>query len=207
MAHNGKLLRSYDAELSVLPVQRPYPPLWYASSNSATAEWAGRNSVNFVGRWNKGTVADTVRAYWKSWEEHRLSGDRLNSHVEEPRVGISGSVVIAASQEQAHDIFGRANELFAEQVLHLWHANDDHRLDEAFATGPQLATDAACVGTAEQVRDQVVHQVETAGVNYFEMLMFFGDMTFDEATFGLTAFTETVAPSVREAARRAGARR
>jgi alkanesulfonate monooxygenase SsuD/methylene tetrahydromethanopterin reductase-like flavin-dependent oxidoreductase (luciferase family) len=41
LRHTGTLLRDYDVELSVGPVQRPHPPLWYASSNTATDEWAG----------------------------------------------------------------------------------------------------------------------------------------------------------------------
>src|SRR3984885_2119495 len=36
MTHTGTLLRDYDVELSVGPVQRPPPPLWYASANTAT---------------------------------------------------------------------------------------------------------------------------------------------------------------------------
>src|SRR4051812_8210573 len=52
MRHRGPLLRSYDAELSVRPLQRPYPPLWYPSSNTASAEWAGHHAINFIGRWN-----------------------------------------------------------------------------------------------------------------------------------------------------------
>ncbi|MGP4014722.1 LLM class flavin-dependent oxidoreductase [Saccharopolyspora sp. 5N708] len=206
MRHEGQLLRSYDAELSVLPVQRPYPPLWYASSNSATAQWAGRNAINFVGRWNGGTIADTLRTYWDAWEAHRLAEDRLGGHVTAPRAGISGSVVIASSEERARDIFGRANDMFCERITHLWHRNGDHRFDRAFATEPALASGAACVGTADSVRDQVVHQVETSGANYFEMSAFFGDMTFDEALHSLRAFTDQVAPAVRTAAAKSGAR-
>lgn len=196
MRHDGTLLRSYDAEMSVRPVQRPYPPLWYASSNAATAEWAGRHAVNFVGRWNNGTITDTVETYWAAWQAHRDEPDRLNAHVAEPRVGIAGSVVIADSDEQAIDIFGRANDLFCERLTHLWHENDDHRLDSAFATNTTLANGAACVGTAATVRDQVVHQIETSGANYFEMSVFFGDMTLADAQHTLRAFTEHVTPAL-----------
>ena len=49
MRHEGTLIPSVDAELSIRPVQLPHPPLWYASSNTATAEWAGGAGINFVG--------------------------------------------------------------------------------------------------------------------------------------------------------------
>jgi alkanesulfonate monooxygenase SsuD/methylene tetrahydromethanopterin reductase-like flavin-dependent oxidoreductase (luciferase family) len=68
MTHTGTLLRDYDVELSVGPVQQPHPPLWYASSNTRTAEWAGANHVNFVGRWNGGAFVPAAQAYWRAWE-------------------------------------------------------------------------------------------------------------------------------------------
>ncbi|HET6504529.1 MAG TPA: LLM class flavin-dependent oxidoreductase [Amycolatopsis sp.] len=201
--HEGRLLRSYDAELSVLPVQRPYPPLWYASGSAGTAEWAGRHAINFVTRWNGGAVVETVRTYRDAWERHRHEDGRLNGHVAVPRVGVAGSVVIAPSEEQARDIFGHANDLFCARVTHLWHRHGDHRVDTVFATDAALANGTAYVGTVETVRDLLVHQVESSGVNYFEMSVFFGDMTFDEALFSLRAFARQVAPAMSAARRRA----
>jgi alkanesulfonate monooxygenase SsuD/methylene tetrahydromethanopterin reductase-like flavin-dependent oxidoreductase (luciferase family) len=199
MTHEGTLLPSYDAELSVLPVQRPYPPLWYASSNTATAEWAGRNAVNFVGRWNDGAITPAVRAYRDAWRRHRSDADRLNAHVPSPRVGLAASVVIASSDEHARDVYGRANDLFCERVTHLWHAHDDHRLDKPFTTATTLANGAAWVGSVSTVRDTVVHQVETSGVNYVELSAFFGDLSEAEATATLRTFMTEIAPAASAA--------
>lgn len=197
MRHDGVLLRSYDADLSVLPVQRPYPPLWYASSNAASAEWAGHNGINFVGRWNGGAITRTVRTYWDAWESNRHAEGRLNAHVASPRVGLATSLVIAPSDEQALDLFGHANDLFCDRVTHLWHRNGDHHVGRAFATDSVLTNGAACVGSVTSVRDQVLHQIETSGVNYLEMSLFFGDMTYDEAMRTLTAVAEDIMPAAR----------
>ncbi|HKN97843.1 MAG TPA: LLM class flavin-dependent oxidoreductase [Pseudonocardiaceae bacterium] len=191
--------RLAEHHLSVLPVQRPYPPLWYASSNTASAQWAGANAVNFVGRWNGGAITDAVRAYRDAWADHRDDPDRLNPHVTEPRVGIAAGLVIAGSDEQARDVYGRANDLFCERLTHLWHQHDDHRVDRAFATETTLANGAAWVGTADTVRDVVVHQVGTSGVNYVELSVFFGDLTPDQAGHSLRAFVDRVAPAARQA--------
>lgn len=204
MRHDGKLLRSYDAELSVLPVQRPYPPLWYASGNTASAEWAGRNAVNFVGRWNNGAIAGAARIYWNAWESHREDGDRLNPGSRVPRMGLSASVVVAPSDQQAQEIFGRANDLHCDRLTYLWRANGNHQMHRMFSTESKLAAGTACVGSAESVRDQIVHQVETADVNYFQSQMYFGDMTYDQAQYSLRMFMDEVAPAVKQAAQRAG---
>jgi alkanesulfonate monooxygenase SsuD/methylene tetrahydromethanopterin reductase-like flavin-dependent oxidoreductase (luciferase family) len=188
-----------EHRMSVPPVQRPYPPLWYASSNTASAQWAGANAVNFVGRWNGGAVTEAVRAYRDAWADHRDDADRLNPHVTEPRVGIAAGLLIADSDEQARDVYGRANDLFCERLTHLWHEHDDHRVDRAFATETTLASGAAWVGTADTVRDVAVHQIGTSGVNYLELSVFFGDLTERQAGHSLRTFVEQVAPAVRQA--------
>jgi alkanesulfonate monooxygenase SsuD/methylene tetrahydromethanopterin reductase-like flavin-dependent oxidoreductase (luciferase family) len=206
MRHDGELLRSYDAELSLLPVQRPYPPLWYASSNAASAEWAGCNGVNFVGRWNNGGMVETAQTYWNAWETHRDDDDRLNPHAGVPRVGLAAAVVIARTRQQAQDLFGRANDMYCDHVTYLWRAHGQEATDSPFSTENRLASGTACVGTAESVRDQIVHQVESAEVNYFQSQLYFGDMTYDEAQYSLREFVEQVAPAARRAAERAGRR-
>lgn len=200
MRHRGALLRSYDAELSVRPLQRPYPPLWYPSSNTDSAEWAGHNAIHFVGRWNGGTFADAVKHYWAAWDRARGDHDRLNAHVEHPNVGLASTVVIAPTDAEAEEIFLRAHEMYGRRLLKLWHDHDDHKYDAMADSERALRAGAACVGSPESVRDMVVHQVVATGVNYLETQLFFGDMTFAEARRSLRAFADVVMPAVRAAA-------
>lgn len=206
MTHQGTLLRDYDAALSVLPVQDPYPQLWYASGSAATAEWAAANGINFVTRWEGGAVAEVGTAFWTAWEENRTAADRLNPIAGQPRFGISGPVVIAGSQAEAEDAFGRANELHEERILQLWHEKGDHRLDGKFSTEPLLAKGNGIIGTADSVRDEIVAQVETSGVNYLELKIIFGDISLDSAVATARTITEHVAPAARAAADRAAQR-
>jgi len=61
--HRGTLLRDYDATLSVLPRQRPYPPLWYASSNTKTARGPASTGSNFVAG-ERRHAGGAVEEYW-----------------------------------------------------------------------------------------------------------------------------------------------
>lgn len=201
MKHTGTLLRDYDAQLSILPFQKPYPQLWYASGNAASAEWAGSNAINFVGRWENGAMVDLAETYWAAWEKHLNGPGRLNPHVEEPRLGISGPVVIGESEAQALDMFHRAHDLHEQRILHLWHENDDHRLDGAFSGERLLAAGNAVVGTLESVRDQLVSQVETSGINYLEMKLLFGDIPVGHAARTAYSVMTSIAPAARAAAR------
>jgi alkanesulfonate monooxygenase SsuD/methylene tetrahydromethanopterin reductase-like flavin-dependent oxidoreductase (luciferase family) len=191
--HTGVLIPSVDAELSVRPVQQPHPPLWYASSNVATARWAGTNNVNFVGRWNAGGFTDAARTYWAAWRRRPATGPV-------PRLGVAAHIYIAETDELALERFRKANDVFARQLTKLWHDHDDHRGDGLYDTGNTLARGNSVVGSTETVRDTLIEQVRQAPTNYLEATLAFGDLTLDEALANLAAYADVVMPAVRAAA-------
>ena len=206
MRHTGTLLRDYDVELSVGPVQRPHPPLWYASSNTATAEWAGANGVNFVGRWNGGGFIPAARAYLDAWRL-RADASAVAASVTggtprtaaTPRIGTAAHVYIGPTDHEAVERFRKANDVFARQLLKLWHDHGNYGADHFYDTDKTMANGNALVGSAETVAAKLAAQVSQAPVNYFEATLAFGDLTPGEATANLSAFAETVMPAVRAA--------
>jgi alkanesulfonate monooxygenase SsuD/methylene tetrahydromethanopterin reductase-like flavin-dependent oxidoreductase (luciferase family) len=198
LTHRGVLLRDYDVELSVGPVQRPHPPLWYASSNTRSAEWAAASNVNFVGRWNGGSFAPAAQAYWQTWQD-RQEGPAARPA---PRVGIAAHVYIGATDADAVERYRKAGAVHFEHLLSLWHKNGNHAFDFMADLDAGMKSGGALVGSAQTVRDQLTEQVGQAPVNYFEATLAFGDLTPEEAHANLTAFAETVMPAVREAAAR-----
>jgi alkanesulfonate monooxygenase SsuD/methylene tetrahydromethanopterin reductase-like flavin-dependent oxidoreductase (luciferase family) len=193
MVHRGERLRDYDVELSVRPVQQPHPPLWYASSNTNSAEWAGWKGINFVGRWNAGSFVSAAETFWNAWEAGQ------QPHGGTPRVGMAATVYIGATDAEALDRYRKANDVFVRQLAKLWHDHDDHRVDAQFDTDAGLRRGGALVGSPETVRDLLLEQVERADINYFETTLAFGDLTAAESVANLEAFTEVVVPAVRAA--------
>ena len=194
MVHRGGRLRDYDVELSVRPVQQPHPPLWYASSNTDSAEWAGHRGINFVGRWNDGAFVPAARTYWDAWENGPDPRGRA------PRVGLAATVYIGATDAQALDRYHQANDVFVREIAKLWHDHGDHRVDAQFDTDAGLRRGVALVGSAGTVRDLLLDQVERADINYFEATLAYGDLTAAEGAANLQAFTEVVVPAARSAA-------
>jgi alkanesulfonate monooxygenase SsuD/methylene tetrahydromethanopterin reductase-like flavin-dependent oxidoreductase (luciferase family) len=210
MTHTGTLLRDYDVQLSVGPVQRPHPPLWYASASTATAEWAGASAVNLVGRWNAGAFVPAARAYLKAWQARpdAASPDAASPDTASPDaastappcLGVAAHVYIGATDTGAVERFRKANDVFARQLLKLWHDHGNHSYDAFYDTDQTMAAGNSLVGTAETVRDRLIEQVRQAPLNYFEATLAFGDLTAAEAAANLMAFAEIVMPAVREAA-------
>lgn len=196
LTHRGVLLRDYDVELSVGPVQRPHPPLWYASSNTRSAEWAGANNVNFVGRWSGGSFAPAAQAYWQAWQDNS-DGQAPRP---QPRVGVAAHVCIGATDSDAVERFRKAGAIHYEHLLSLWHKNGNHAFDFMADLEAGMKSGGALVGSAQTVRDLLTDQVRQAPVNYFEATLAFGDLSPEEARTNLAAFAETVMPAVREAA-------
>jgi alkanesulfonate monooxygenase SsuD/methylene tetrahydromethanopterin reductase-like flavin-dependent oxidoreductase (luciferase family) len=195
LRHTGTVLRDYDAELSVGPVQKPHPPLWYASSNTASAEWAGANNINFVGRWNGGAFPAAAATYWDAW---RARPDAASAPP--PRIGTAASIYIGETDAAAVERFRKANDVFSRQLTKLWHDHGNYQFDAMFDTDRTLANGNSVAGSAHTVRDRLIEHVRQAPVNYLEATLAFGDLTPDEARANLAAFAETVMPAVREEA-------
>lgn len=193
MAHRGTLLRDMDADLAVHCVQRPHPPLWYASSNTRTAGWAGANAVNFVGRWNGGAMVPAVETF-------RGALPSADPGRPAPRIGVQATVYIADTDAEARARYRAAQEVFAKQLTHLWHQHGDHRVDAMADPDAGLQSGTALVGTAATVRDALLEQLGRAPMNYVEALLWFGDLSSAEATANLRAFASEVAPAIRERA-------
>jgi alkanesulfonate monooxygenase SsuD/methylene tetrahydromethanopterin reductase-like flavin-dependent oxidoreductase (luciferase family) len=201
LTHRGTLLRDYDVELSVGPVQHPHPPLWYASSNTNSAEWAAANDVSFVGRWNGGSFGAAAEAYWRAWQDHRATAAAGSAPVP-PRVGFAATVYIGSSDGAAIERYQVAAALHYQHLLSLWHKHGNHAFDGMADLQAGINAGTALVGSAETVRDLLVEQVAQAPVNYVEATLAFGDLTPGEAHANLAAYADVVMPAAREAAER-----
>jgi alkanesulfonate monooxygenase SsuD/methylene tetrahydromethanopterin reductase-like flavin-dependent oxidoreductase (luciferase family) len=200
LTHRGTLLRDYDVELSVGPVQRPHPPLWYASSNTSSAEWAAANDVSFVGRWNGGSFAAAAESYWQVWEDQQATRAAESAVPAPPRVGFAATVCIGSSDAAALDRYQAAASLHYRHLLSLWHKHGNHAFDGMADLPAGMSRGNALVGSAETVRDLLVEQITQAPVNYFEATLAFGDLTPEEAHANLAAFADVVMPAARAAA-------
>jgi alkanesulfonate monooxygenase SsuD/methylene tetrahydromethanopterin reductase-like flavin-dependent oxidoreductase (luciferase family) len=188
-----------EIELPVVPVQRPYPPLWAAGS----VEAAGRNGLNVVS--GMPVTAEMRRRYDELWAETRRSPNHLNPHVDEPLVGSSQFVCIADTDQDARRTGERALGVLARFLARSIGREPPHLQDPDRPEPPtplvkaiqSRAPGVLLCGTAETVRDHYVRYAAEGGANYIVVNVPFGDMSHAEAERTLDAFIAEVMPAVR----------
>jgi alkanesulfonate monooxygenase SsuD/methylene tetrahydromethanopterin reductase-like flavin-dependent oxidoreductase (luciferase family) len=191
-AYAGRFYTIPDAPLDLRPVQKPYPPLWYAGG----VDFAGRHRLNFLGR-----TAEDVERYWRVLDEHRADPDLLNPGVDVPLAGITKHVVIRRTYAEALSLARRAWPVFQRN----WgatslrmpngrvaRANED--FDSVLAENARLL-----IGTPRMVAEYVEQCLERLADRpsfYFAPAFHWGDLTPAESLESMQLFVEAVAGQV-----------
>lgn len=189
-AYQGRFYSIPDAPLDVLPIQKPYPPLWYAGG----VEFAGRHHLNFLGR-----TPDDVDRYWALADEHQAEADLLNPGDTPPIAGITRHVVIRPTLGEAMALARRAWPVFQRN----WgatslrmpggrtaRANED--FDAVLAQHTRLL-----IGTPPMVSeflDSCLRRLGDRPSFYFAPAFQWGDLSFDESLESMRLFAEAVVP-------------
>jgi alkanesulfonate monooxygenase SsuD/methylene tetrahydromethanopterin reductase-like flavin-dependent oxidoreductase (luciferase family) len=177
VAYQGGFYAIPDAPLDLLPVQKPYPPLWYAGG----AEFAGRHGLNFLSR-----TPDDVDRYWSLVDEQNHST---------PLAGITKHVVIRSTLEEAMALARRAWPVFQ----HNWYAtplsggrigqtNED--FDVVLAQNTRLL-----IGTPQMIADFIEHCLQRLADRpsfYFAPAFQWGDLSFEESLESMRLFADEV---------------
>jgi alkanesulfonate monooxygenase SsuD/methylene tetrahydromethanopterin reductase-like flavin-dependent oxidoreductase (luciferase family) len=197
-----------EAEVSLEPLQKPYPPLWYPGN----VDFAARRGLNFIS--NRITPALRER-YDELWEESRDDPDRLNPHVTEPKIGSSQFLCIADTDEEAKRIAERSLGYLGGMIRKSDGKVPPHLQDvsgpAAYAPSknidyPGQEGHKLIFGSPETVRDYYVQYAAEGNANYMVLNLPFGDMSIDEANRTLDLFISEVLPAVRAVTEPAPAR-
>src|SRR6185295_690457 len=171
----GKHYAYRDVELHNKPVQSPWPPLWFPSSNRESIEFTARHGYHtaFLGK-----AADAkahFARYRELWEQHRNDPGRHNAHVARPFLAKTQHLVIAESEAEAALLGLEAHNKWASRIHHLVHkvGRPEHHKTDPFApdTVQPLVT-----GTPRTVLEKVQAMLEQTTANYLLCIFSFGDL-------------------------------
>jgi alkanesulfonate monooxygenase SsuD/methylene tetrahydromethanopterin reductase-like flavin-dependent oxidoreductase (luciferase family) len=195
LTFDGKHYQYEDAELHVKPFQRPYPPLWFPSSNRDSIEFTARHGYHTA---ILATLADCkprFDEYREIWERHRNDPDRHNGHVASPFLAKTQHMVIADTDAEAEKIGLAAFETWKGHMRHLtrkYGRPDSHKIDPYAEDSLQRLVTGAPRTVLEKVQDVV----RVTGMNYLLCIFSFGDIAPEQALHSLELFSREVMPQL-----------
>jgi len=186
--HAGEYYRFDRVPMTLRPVQRPHPPLWYGVGSPDSIRWCARNGVNAVTRAMGEDVRRFTELYRAEW---------TGSEAEMPLLGVNRHIVVADSDAEAKALARPAYARWRRNMAKLWEergsgfplaAQLPELWDEAEAMGH------CCAGSPRTVRDIVAREA-ASGVTYFVSGFYFGDLPLDAVKRSAELFAAEVMPA------------
>lgn len=192
----GKRYQYRDAELHVKPWQRPYPPLWFPSSNRESIEFTARHGYHTALIAKLADCKPLFDQYREIWERHKNDPGRHNAHVASPFLAKTQHIVIADNDAEAEKVGLQAFETWKGHMHHLTRKNgrpDVHKIDPyAEDSAQRLVT-----GTPRTVLEKLQEVVRVTGMNYLLCIFSFGDIAPEHAIRSLQLFAKEVMPKLK----------
>jgi len=194
--HQGKYFTYSELELYIKPQQRPYPPLWFPSSD--------RNSIDFTARHGYNTVLNTTSAeagrlyeqYREAWTRHRSDPGRHNAHVRAPKLGKSQHVFVADTDAEAERAGSAAYRVWSEHLTYLTRKLGQPDLLNVSPASPAAVT-RLVAGAPKTVAEELAGVVRESGINYLMLVFSFGDLKPEPAMRSIELFATEVMPDLR----------
>jgi len=195
LTYKGEHYRYDNVPMELIPAQRPYPPLWYATSNADSVAWAAAQGMHLVGLGPAEAFRPFVDTYRSVWPQHRNDPHRLNGHVGAPRIGINRQIVVADTDEEAEAIVRAAHPRWAASFIKLWAEHGDSSHAQRANLEDALRHETILCGSPARVRAQVARLIETTGVDYVIGSFAWGELTLTQSLRSLRLFAGHVMPS------------
>lgn len=204
LTHRGKHYRFDDVPMELRPLQQPNPPFWYGVTSPESVSFAARHGMHMVGLGPIPMVKGMATQYREELSRVRggsqdLNPQDLNPTAREPIVGAIRHAYIAADESEIETVAAPAYRAYYNNITKLWR---DFRTLPAYGFTPDIniaaKADAALVGTANQVRDQVARFFEGSGCNYLVLSFAWGNLSDDHAMRSLERFATRVMPEFAE---------
>ena len=192
----GKVFQYRDVELYNKPVQQPYPPLWFPSSNRESIEFTASHGYHTALLMRPVDCKPLFDHYRETWERHRNDPGRHNAHVGRPRLAKTQHMVIAETEEEAKRL---GVEAYANWASHIHHLTRKHGRPDVHKTDP-FDPDSAqplIVGTPRIVLEKVQAMLDLTTANYLLCIFSFGDLAPEHAMRSLELFSREVMPSLK----------
>jgi alkanesulfonate monooxygenase SsuD/methylene tetrahydromethanopterin reductase-like flavin-dependent oxidoreductase (luciferase family) len=188
LTHTGRHFTLRNVPITLSPIQKPHPPLWYGATRPETARWAAENSINIASVGKSATIraiTDAYRAHWKGGPTRTM-----------PLLGMVRIVVIAATDAQACAVAAPAYARWFETFTFLSRNYNLPAPPSLPSSFEQALGEGFCIaGSSATVRDELKKQVIEAGATYIMCHIAFGDLSLAASLQTISSMRATIMPS------------
>jgi alkanesulfonate monooxygenase SsuD/methylene tetrahydromethanopterin reductase-like flavin-dependent oxidoreductase (luciferase family) len=185
-----------QAEVHVKPYQKPYPPLWFPSSNRDGIDFTARHGYHtaFIGKHSD--CKPLFERYRELWEKHRNDPGRHNAHVAAPFLARTQHLVVADTDAEAEKLGEKA---YAAWAAHIHYLTRKLGRPDVHKTTPydEDSSQRLIAGSPGTVLGKLQEMLAATGANYLLCVFSFGDLPPEHAMRSLELFANEIAPRLR----------
>src|SRR5262245_53653068 len=186
--HRGAFHAFANVPMTLQPLQRPHPPLWYPGN----VEFAAAHRLHCV----VGGPIAAVQAQVARFRERVARADvDWNPGTLLPIIGATRHIFVAATREEAHARARIAWKRYDENLMKLWRAHGFSAPMSPSANGNfeiAIGANLLLAGTSDEVREHVAALERDAGVDYFVGAFAWGDLAHEEVMDSMRRFVDGV---------------
>jgi len=185
--YHGKYFNFTNVPMELKPLQRPHPPMWYATNNPESAQRAGRQNNHLASLLAAPQARAVFDAFKDAW--NRAHGGK---GLTMPKAGLARNVYVAETDQQAEERGKFGSQGFYASLAYLWRK---YNVSHAALEEVHRASAATLIaGTPETVRARIEQELEQSGANYMMVRFAYGDLTHEESVRSLQLFSSEVMP-------------
>jgi len=204
LTYAGEYFTYENVPIALKPLQQPYPPFWYGSSNEIGSTWAGEHGLHFVTLGPTPMAKANIEAFKKAFEKRGAAAAPKAEFPGGAAIGVQRHIFVADTDAQAHRFAKPAMEVHLANLNWLRVKQGDTGLTsrlkiphgESYEDCLQNGTVIA--GSPQSVRAAIERQVKELGVNYLLTYLFLGAMSLDDALRSLKLFSTEVMPHLEK---------
>lgn len=189
--YHGKYFNFTKVPIEMKPLQKPHPPLWYATNSPESAARVARHNTNMATLLSTAEARPVVDAFKNSWNAaHGGKGLKM------PKIGVARNLYVGESDREARERGMFGNKGFYESLVYLWrkYGATHFTLEEVMRSSESTLF----TGTPATVRARIEQDLQESGANYFVARFAYGDLTHEESLRSLKLFTGEVMPHFRK---------
>jgi alkanesulfonate monooxygenase SsuD/methylene tetrahydromethanopterin reductase-like flavin-dependent oxidoreductase (luciferase family) len=184
----GKHYNADNLPLQMMPLQKPYPPVWLGIGNDGNAERAGKTAANCVALHN----ADAVKGFVDIWRKNLPA-----SAPKDIRFGQCFFTVIDEDGDRAMDIARTSYLKWRESFHFLYYHNGTSPVqgERAKTFDEVMAERRGFAGTPDKAREFFAREAKISGINYLLGQFYFGAMDVETPLRSIDLFHKHVMPA------------